>query len=310
MRLRASIPTVLAAACLATAAFASAAAGPPLPGTVDLPCAATTLHQDAAWYRPAGTPRGLVWLQHGFARTQSNVAALAETLSAAGYLVFSPSLPFLNLDGCTLQNLGDNTAFLDQVARLFATAGDPTGPLATSAARAGVGPTALPRPWVFIGHSAGAEAVEYVAHRLHDSSPAAWANLRGLVLLDPVKSFLGDNTDVALADLAATDLPVLTVSGPPALCNNFGSGTAALRAHLHRRFLGVRLTTGEHTDAEGPSSDPLGELLCGTPQPGNVAALQQLATSWTGDYVEGATDYPTAAAAAFAAHLAEPLDGA
>ncbi|WP_063065581.1 alpha/beta hydrolase [Nocardia violaceofusca] len=310
MRLRVSTLTVLAAVGIAAAAFAPAAAGPPLPGTVDLPCATTTLHQDAAWYRPADTPRGLVWLQHGFARTEGNVAALAETLSAAGYLVFSPSLPFLNLDGCTLQNLGDNTAFLDQVARLFATAADPTGPLATSAARAGVGLPALPRRVVFIGHSAGAEAVEYVAHRLHDSDPAAWANLRGLVLLDPVKSFLGDNTDVALADLAATDLPVLTVSGPPALCNNFGSGTAALRAHLHRRFLGVRLTTGEHTDAEGPSSDPLGELLCGTPEPGNVAALQQLATSWTGDYFEGTTDYPAAAAAAFAAHLAVPLAGA
>lgn len=310
MRLRASTLTVLAAACVAAAAFAPAAAGPPLPGTVDLPCAATTLHQDVAWYRPAGTPRGLVWLQHGFARTEGNVAALAETLSTAGYLVFSPSLPFVNLDGCTLQNLGDNTAFLDQVARLFATADDPTGPLATSATRAGVGLPALPRSFVFIGHSAGAEAVEYVAHRLHTSSPAAWAKLRGLVLLDPVKSFLGADTDVALDDLAATDLPVLTVSGPPALCNNFGSGTTALQAHLHRPFLGVRLDTGEHTDAEGTSSDPLGELLCGIPQPAYVATLQHLATGWTGDYVDGTTDYPAAAAAAFAEHLAEPLTGA
>ncbi|MBF4999431.1 hypothetical protein IRT45_19985 [Nocardia sp. BSTN01] len=86
-----SIPTVLAAACVAAAAVAPVAAGPPLPGTVDLPCAATTLHQDAAWYRPAGTPRGLVRLQHGFARAEGNVATLAETLSAAGYLVLSPA---------------------------------------------------------------------------------------------------------------------------------------------------------------------------------------------------------------------------
>ncbi|OXR41963.1 hypothetical protein B7C42_05947 [Nocardia cerradoensis] len=305
MRLRASTLTVLAAVGIAAAAFAPAAAGPPLPGTVDLPCAAATLHQDAAWYRPAGTPRGMVWLQHGFARTEGNVAALAETLSDAGYLVFSPSLPFLNPDGCTLQNLGDNTAFLDQVARLFATAADPTGPLATSAARAGVGLPALPRRVVFIGHSAGAEAVEYVAHRLHASYPDAWANLRGLVVLDPVKSFLGTNTDTALIDLAATDLPVLTVSGPPALCNNFGSGTGALRTYLHRPFLGVRLITGEHTDAEGASTDTLGELLCGTPQPDNVAALQQLTVRWTGDYFDGSTDYPADAAVA----AAEPLTG-
>jgi len=121
----------------------------------------------------------------------------------------------------------------------------------------------------------------------------------------PVKSFLGTNTDTALADLAATDLPVLTVSGPPALCNNFGSGTIALQSHLHRPFPGVRLTTGEHTDAEGASSDRLGELFCGTPQPDNVAALQQLAVRWTGDYFDGTTDYPADATAA----AAEPLTG-
>ncbi|MDR7172603.1 hypothetical protein J2W56_006368 [Nocardia kruczakiae] len=66
----------------------------------------------------------------------------------------------------------------------------------------------------------------------------------------------------------------------------------------------MRLTTGEHTDTEGASSDTLGELFCGTTQPENVAALQQLAGRWTGDYFDGTTDYPADAAA-----VAELLTG-
>ncbi|MEC3957735.1 alpha/beta hydrolase [Nocardia sp. CDC153] len=293
MSLRGSALTVLAAACVAAVAGIgpAAAESTALPGTIDLPCAASTLRQSAEWYLPAGAPRGLVWVQHGFARANQNVAALSESLAAAGYLVFAPSLPFMNLAGCTLQNLGDNTPFLDQVARLFATADDPDGPLARSlaaaAADAGHTAPAMPRQFVFLGHSAGAEAVEYVAHRLHTAAPAAWAGLRGLVLLDPVKSFLGNNTDLALADLDPTGLPILTVSGPPSLCNAFGSGTTALQTLLHRPFLGVRLTTGEHTDAEGASSDLLGEMLCGIPQPANITTVQTLATDWTTDFFDG-----------------------
>ncbi|MVU78100.1 alpha/beta hydrolase [Nocardia sp. ET3-3] len=296
MSLRGSTLTVLAAACTAAVAgiCPAAAESPVLPGTIDLPCATSTLRQTVDWYLPAGAPRGLVWVQHGFARASENVAALSESLAAAGYLVFAPSLPFLNLDGCTLQNLGDNTAFLDQVARLFATADDPSGALtrslAAAAARAGRTAPELPRRFVFLGHSAGAEAVEYVAHRLHTTAPAIWPRVRGLVLLDPVKSFLGNNTDVALTDLDPTGLPILTISGPPSLCNALGSGTAALQTLLHRPFVGVRLPTGEHTDAEGDSSDLVGELFCGIPQSANVAAVRDLATDWTNNFL---TDTPT-----------------
>ncbi|AYF76986.1 alpha/beta hydrolase [Nocardia yunnanensis] len=293
MILRGSALAVLAAACLAsvTGIAPATAESTHLPGTVDLPCATTILHQQADWYLPNGEPKGLVWLQHGFARTGENVAALAETLAGSGYLVFAPSLPFMNLFGCTLQNLGDNTPFLDQVAQLFATANDPAGPLATAltnaAARAGRTAPALPRGFVFIGHSAGAEAVEYVAHRLHVAAPAAWPSLRGLILLDPVKSFLGTNTESSLTDLAPTGLPLLAVSGPPSLCNSFGSGTTALQNLVPRGFLGVRLPAGEHTDAEGISTDGMGELLCGIPQTGNVAALQHLTTEWTARLLDG-----------------------
>ncbi|AHH18149.1 alpha/beta hydrolase family protein [Nocardia nova SH22a] len=284
--------TILIAVCAAVLAVAAPATADTtrIPGSVDLPCAATVLHQPADWYLPSGTPRALVWLQHGFARADANVAALAHSLADDGYLAFTPSLPFIDPNGCTLQNLGDNTGFLDQLARLFATSTSDS-PLATSlttaAAQTGHPTPQLPSRLVFIGHSAGAEAVEYVAHRLHTTHPEAWSRLHGLILLDPVKSFLGTNTDTALTDLASTPLPVLTVSGPPGLCNNFGSGTTALQTHLHRPFLGVRLTSGEHTDAEGASTDPLGELLCGIPQPGNVAILTRLTTAWTDAFVDG-----------------------
>ncbi|GAB2514586.1 alpha/beta fold hydrolase [Nocardia heshunensis] len=300
-RAAALIALPIALAMPAVLAAPAATADPVhLTGSIDIPCAASTLHQTADWYLPDGSPRALIWLQHGFARDGSKVADLARTLADAGYLVFAPSLPFLDLSGCTLQNLGDNTPFLNHVAELFSTAGDPNGALATSLARAaaaiGRRAPAIPQAAVFIGHSAGAEAVEYVAHRLHASHPDVWPNLRGLILLDPVKSFLGNNTDAALTDLDPSGLPILTVSGPPGLCNNFGSGTTAVQTLLHRPFLGVRLPFGEHTDAEGASSDMVGELACGIPQSANVSALQQLTTRWTDDFLANTSDYAEAAA--------------
>lgn len=293
MGLRAATLTVLAAACATslTAITPAVADTVRLPASIDLPCAGGELHQEAGWYLPTGRPLGLVWLQHGFARASGNVAALARSLSDAGYLVFTPSLPFLDIHGCTLQNLGDNTAFLDHVAHLFATANDPTGALATSlataAARAGRIAPAIPDRFVFIGHSAGAEATEYVAHRLHTDSPAAWTGLRGLVLLDPVQSFLGDNTATALTDLDPTGLPILSISGPPSACNALASGTTAVRTLLHRTFIGVLLPTGEHTDAESESSDLAGELACGVPQPVNATTMARLTTDWTRSYFDG-----------------------
>lgn len=311
---------LLAALCAGPGAPAGTA-GPVLGGEIAIPCAASHVRQSAEWYLPDGEPRGMVWVQHGFARNSGNVASLARTLSDAGYLVFAPSLPFFDLAGCTLQNLGDNTPFLDEVAELFATAGDPAGPLARSlsdaAARQGVTPPAIPANFVFVGHSAGGEAVEYVAHSLHVRHPGTWDHLRGVVLLDPVKSFLGSNTDRALTDLDGTDLPILAISAPPSLCNNFGTGTTALESLLHRPFLGVRLPAGTHTDAEGASSDALGEAFCGTPDATNIDAVELLTAGWAGDFFAGATtaDFYAAATAAGAEAVAAvpgavPLRGA
>ena len=168
---------------------------------------------------------------------------------------------------------------------------EPGGPLAaaltSAAAAAGRPAPAMPRDMVFIGHSAGAEAAAYAADVLRTTYPRAWHDLRGLILLDPVKSFLGENTDRALADIDATGLPILAVTSPPSPCNDLGLGTTALLTDLHRGFVGVNLPGGSHTDAEGTSTDAMGELLCGAPQPSNVAALQRLTLGWTSDFVNG-----------------------
>ncbi|MBO2447867.1 hypothetical protein J4573_12255 [Actinomadura barringtoniae] len=276
---------------LAASPPAEAAAVTKIQTTVDIRCAFTTLKQNADWYFPSGRPQGLVWLQHGFARSNGNVTDLATKYAGAGYLVFAPALPSANLLGCTLQNIGNNTDFLNNVADLFGKASDPSDKLGRSLAaaksKAGRPEVTMPSTTVFAGHSAGGEAVEYVAQRVRSTYPAAWAGLRGLVLLDPVKSFIGNNTDAALGGLDGTTLPILTIASPPYICNNSGSGTDALQTRLHRPFVGVRLTTGAHTDAEGASTDSVGTLACGTPQDKNVAALQTLAVGWARDDFNG-----------------------
>ncbi|MEU0876318.1 hypothetical protein [Nocardia brasiliensis] len=259
--------------------------------TVVIPCAGIDSTFPTDWHLPVDAPKGLIWLQHGFARSNTNLAGLGTAFAEAGYVVFAPSLPFFDPAGCTLQNLTGNAGFLGAIATLFATAQNPGSALAQSfsaaAAHAGRSELRLPARYAFVGHSAGGEAVEYVAHRLHSDHPLDWTGLRGLVLLDPVKSFVGDNTDRALADLDNTSLPILTVSGPPSLCNAFGSGTSALQSALHRSYVGIRINTGVHTDAEGTSVDTIGSLLCGTPESVNIRTLRALALGWIGDYFTG-----------------------
>ncbi|MFG1855744.1 hypothetical protein ACGFJT_28200 [Actinomadura geliboluensis] len=259
--------------------------------TVEIRCAFTTLNQSADWYFPSGAPQGLVWLQHGFARANDHVADLASKYAAAGYLVFAPTLPTANLFGCTLQNIGNNTGFLGNVADLFAKMGDPSDKLgrsfATAKAQAGRPELALPGSLVFSGHSAGGEAVSYVAGRLRTDGAGAWARLRGLVLLDPVKSFIGANLETGLEAVDGTGRVIRTISGPDGTCNNGGSGTDAVQADVHAPFVGVRITTGAHTDAEGASTDSVGTLACGTPKAGNVAILQTFAVAWAKDAFNG-----------------------
>ncbi len=260
---------------------------------VDIRCAFSSLHQSSAWYFPGGDPKGLLWLQHGFASANDSVDDTARKFAAQGFLVFAPTLPTANILGCTLENLGNNTDFLHNVADLFgksADLGDKLGRSFTEArSKAGRATLPLPTTWVFAGHSAGGEAVPYVTQQLRQDYPAAFANLRGVLLYDPVKSFIGNNLSSSINHLANTTLPILAVTAPPYSCNRNGAGTQVLLDQLARPFLGVRLTSGAHIDVEGSSAPALDKVVCGTPQAKNIEALQRLSVGWAGDFVTGST---------------------
>ncbi|GAB2859551.1 hypothetical protein GCM10022221_68830 [Actinocorallia aurea] len=260
--------------------------------TVNIPCAATSVPQGADWYLPAGTPKGLIWVQHGFSRSKNNVADLAGKYAAKGYVAFAPTLPTVNILGCTLQNLGNNTDFLANVAALFGNASNSSGQLATSFAAAknaaGRPSLTLPTKLLFSGHSAGGEAVAYVAEKVRTNHPAVFANLKGLILLDPVKSNSGTNLATGISGLDATALDIKTISAPDGTCNNSGTGTDTVQT-LHQTFVGTRLLSGSHVDAEGASADAIGNLACGASDSANVTILQTLAVNWAVDDLEGTT---------------------
>ncbi|WP_203833647.1 alpha/beta hydrolase [Actinoplanes campanulatus] len=285
---------VMSAGILAATTTPAQAAAVEVDGDITVPCGSSTLTQDADWFFPETTsPKALVLLQHGFSRSNSNVAALARKYQAAGFLVFTPTLPSTNSSGCTVSNQGDNTAFLNSVAAWIGEATTSTKALATSYAKAattaGRSGSTLPTKYVLAGHSAGGDAVTYIANRLRTTFPAAFANLAYLQLLDPVKSPSGTNMATALTGLNGTSLPITAISSPPYLSNSNASGTVELLARVDRPFLGVRLTTGSHCDAEGASTNWLCTLTGGASKAKNVTALQTFAVNWASDAAAGAT---------------------
>ncbi|MFI6865346.1 alpha/beta hydrolase [Nocardia sp. NPDC050406] len=298
------IRTLLAAAAAIVAAIA---VYPPLTSTnahadatvtkvsnkVEIRCAFTTLKQSSDWYFPSGTPKGLLWLQHGFAGANDAMDDTARKFAAQGFLVFAPTLPTANVFGCTLENLGNNTDFLHNVADLFGKAADSGDKLGRSFAdakqKAGRTDVTMPTAMVFAGHSAGGEAVPFVAQELRSDYGGAFAKLRGVILYDPVKSFVGNNLSSSLNHLNNATVPILAVTAPPYSCNRDGAGEKVLLDQLDRSFLGVRLTSGSHVDAEGASAPGPDKTACGAPQSKNVEALQKLSVAWAGDFVSGTT---------------------
>lgn len=260
--------------------------------TTDVACADETRAVPTTWYFPSTPPLGLVWLQHGFVEGKKVWSAFATEVADSGYLVMATTLSTVSRFGCTVEHLIDNTGFLDNIADVFAHKNDPNGALATSFGMAAdkIGRPVMPLPenMVFVGHSAGVEAVEYVAERLHSAYPATFAQMRGIVSEDGVKSFIGSNTEDALAGLAATTLPIYATASPHLLCNFFKRGTKAIERYLSdRTFHGVSVTTGAHGDALGPSSPTYENLVCGRPKPANVAAVWGLTRGWIADMFGG-----------------------
>ncbi|MEV6347401.1 alpha/beta hydrolase [Actinoplanes sp. NPDC051851] len=291
---RALAALALSASALIAVPSPAIAAATEVDGDVSVPCWIYTYSLDADWYFPAtATPKALVWLQHGFSRSNANVADLAREYQDAGFLVVAPTLPSADIYGCTISNLGNNTVFLKSVAALLGTATSSSGALAKSyaaaAKTAGRSGTTLPTEYVLAGHSAGGEAATYLAGVLKTTYPSTYANLDYLQLLDPVESIFGTNMATGLAAIGGTSLPIRTISSPPYLANSNASGTVELTGTLDRDFLGVRLTTGSHCDAEGASTDVLCTLTAGTSSAANVAVLQTLAVAWAVDAADGTT---------------------
>jgi dienelactone hydrolase len=253
--------------------------------TVRVACAGTTTVLPVTWYFPQPqTAAGLVWLQHGFFRANENVADLASRLARAGFVVFAPTIASLQ-GPCTFNNVTD---FVPNLAALFADLSSPRSQLLKSARSAAtsveLAVPALPSRFVFSGHSAGGSAATLVAKEYVTRFPSIARRLRGLVLLDPVENAA---QSMAASLPALSQVPVLTVSAYPTLCNANSSGTQALLA-AGRPFVGFEVTTGSHCDAEGASGNPvLCGLVCGPVQFVNVLVLQTFAVAWTADLLLG-----------------------
>jgi hypothetical protein len=267
-------------------------------------CAFRSFQLPTDWYLPMGSPIGLLYAQHGFVERKGAWAEFAAAAAEAGFVVFVPTLPSADLLGCTVQNLGNNTHFLNNVAGLFDGDGDRNGALARSfaaaVAKASREDLELPTRLVLIGHSAGGEAVLYVARRLAAAEVAA--ELRGVVLADPVPSFVGRSMVTSLRVLADGSLPIHLLAAPPSSCNARQSGTRAVVAELaDREFLGALLTTGSHADILGGAVSRIERLTCGTPARANIDVARTLAFGWLTDAATGTvtpTFYPGGTTAA------------
>lgn len=271
-------------AVLAMAVPSDAAAGrrPPRPVPVTVgsaplvvPCGTSGTSVPAVWYFPdVKRPTGVVWVQHGFFRANSNVKTLAQYIAAhAGAIVVAPTLSSnpLAAGGCWI----NGPAMARGVAALFA--GKRTA-LQHSAEIARGRPVTLPQPFVLSGHSAGGNLATSAAG--YTTLPGgAIRHLRRVVLFDGV-DFNGAMQQ-ALRRLTASHFRmVLQIASPPSACNGFGAGTKAILAERGGSFVGVQLVGGTHIDAEGRDTDPFAVLACGLPRPANVAAVQTIAADW------------------------------
>lgn len=247
-----------------------------------IPCGSSGTQVDARWTFPTDkAPVGLVWLQHGFARSAERLDDMARSLAARGHVVVAPSLG--SFGGCSINEPAVQAAVAALVSGRAETAALQTSWDAARSA-AGLPALALPAEVVLAGHSAGGALATVAAGAVAaDPSPDVRARLAGVLLLDPVEN-TANGMQAALPALAGTT--VLTVSAAPGSCNAQGSGTARLLA-ARSGFVGVRLPSGCHCDAEADSTDWTCTVVCGTPSATNEAATKRLAADWADDMVRG-----------------------
>lgn len=110
---------IVTAACISFGPPQARAASTVADTKTAVACSHLTYPMATAWYFPAAAPLALVWMQHGFVEDKHVWSALARELATRGYLVMATTLPTFNIFGCTVENLGNNTAFLDNIANVF-----------------------------------------------------------------------------------------------------------------------------------------------------------------------------------------------
>lgn len=228
----------------------------------------------ADWYRPSAAPTGLIWVQHGYSSSKSDVAGFAQDLANhTGALVVAPTITSTKTDPCWL-----GSAAMEQAAAAALTGN--RAALTASARAAGYTGT-IPLPFVLMGHSLGGNFALAAG-----GYAAASPNLRAVVLLDAGALDVG--TGQATTALAAlTSRTVLTVSSPPGTACKVAELTSTLVAARPGQFVGVQLVNGQHLDTIGYSGG--GFLVCGWPLLQNVAAVQTLASQWATNALTGST---------------------
>lgn len=210
------------------------------------------------WYLPTATPKGLVYLQHGFQRNKGHLRALGNSLMAKGLMVLSINA------GMT----GGAANLAPQVATAFANRSltPPNG-------------HALPEHFVLAGHSAGGLHVTLVGAELANRNVAGF---RGVILFDAVDA--NNRMAAAMQQIVNSNRAVYAILANAGSCNSSNNAEPLLKALTGTAFVGLKLTSrSAHTDAEGSSSDFFGRLFCGTPQAQNSAYLQQFAGGWAID---------------------------
>ena len=291
--------------------FAAAAADPLLPGTTNgvtgvqighsrlaIPGAFIGNTVAADWYFPTqsdGTvdAQGVIWLQHGFAATNTFYSALATDLAQrTNSIVVAPtlfSLPFTFSGGCLICSSSQQAA-----ADVFLDPG--RSALVTSAQDAGYtgDVSELLGAFVLSGHSAGggfsmATAADYVTN----GSDRQDADLLGVVMFDGVSNGTFDGTfDDQIAALDAADIPVYQIAAPAQAFNVFGATTNALLAARPGQYNGAMLVGGSHVDAmlgTNPLLDFTSQLVTSFSPAGSTEAVYALSNGWINDLYVGAT---------------------
>jgi dienelactone hydrolase len=175
-------------------------------------------------YTPAGVPRGVAVVAHGFTRSREQHVVLARRLAEAGFLVAVPDLPYWSRHEANAEAI---VALVDEVA-----------------ARPGAG--AL--PVVLIGTSSGGLASLLAAE--HVPRLALWVGL------DPVDAF--SQSKEAARQLRA---PALVLRAPAGACN-VGGSARRISAWLPRGHIERRIDNASHCDFEDTTNSRC-ESICG-----------------------------------------------